>query len=424
MPYPLHTEPTSRRSTVPGRVSAALVIGLSGLTLAGCGATANTARTVSAAHAVAVPPTVARTAPADRGSASVVPSVVTSTPVGRGANVRHAVAPAPSTSTAPPPAPVVAPLRTRISPDLLVLSANPLSAATIATIETLAKSDSALQVDAAPVILGRGKTEAIGVDPSTFRAYTPQGTAESDQLWQSVARGDVAVAHAVAKALDVPLGGRTTIGTGTPTSLRVGAYATTGLPGVGAVVDPSDAATLGLRRGAGLLLTTPGEDPVIAGAVLQQALGTGYRVTALRVPLTNGHLQWVAPAFGPITSPFGPRISPLHPAAADLHPGIDIGAPLGAPIYAAADGYVQYAGPASGFGNEVILTHAGGVTTVYGHMSKILVSSGPVTTGQPIALVGALGESTGPHLHFEVHVDDRLVDPLAWLAAHGVKVTS
>jgi murein DD-endopeptidase MepM/ murein hydrolase activator NlpD len=56
-------------------------------------------------------------------------------------------------------------------------------------------------------------------------------------------------------------------------------------------------------------------------------------------------------------------------------------------------------------------------------MSKILVTSGPVTAGQPIAIVGSEGESTGPHLHFEVHVHDQLVDPLAWLSAHGVRVS-
>ena len=90
---------------------------------------------------------------------------------------------------------------------------------------------------------------------------------------------------------------------------------------------------------------------------------------------------------------------------------------------AASSGSVVYAGPASGFGNEVILEHPGNVETVYGHMERILVTAGsPVTVGQPIALVGSEGESTGPHLHFEVHVNGSLTDPLAWLIAHGVHV--
>ena len=71
---------------------------------------------------------------------------------------------------------------------------------------------------------------------------------------------------------------------------------------------------------------------------------------------------------------------------------------------------------------EVVLSHRGGVTTVYGHVSRLLVTAGRVTAGQPIALVGNEGESTGPHLHAEVRVDDRPVDPLVWLRDHGVQL--
>jgi murein DD-endopeptidase MepM/ murein hydrolase activator NlpD len=321
------------------------------------------------------------------------------------------------------PAPKVAPLAARITPDVLVTAQHALAAADVTRIEALAHAASGLELDEAHVHLGSGTTEAIGVDPGTFRPYTPQGTAESDPLWASVARGDVAVAHQVAKALAVPLGGTTTLGTSAPGPVRVGAYATTGLPGVGVVIARAQGRRLGLAPDSGLLLSTPGQDPVVTSAVLTKALGAGFTVIPLRVPLRAGHLEWVAPAFGPISSPFGPRPRPGYPGQFDFHPGLDIAAPRGAPIYAASDGYVQYAGPASGFGNEVILQHADGVTTVYGHMSKILVTSGPVTAGQPIAIVGSEGESTGPHLHFEVHVHDQLVDPLAWLSAHGVRVS-
>ena len=130
------------------------------------------------------------------------------------------------------------------------------------------------------------------------------------------------------------------------------------------------------------------------------------------VAVSAGKGGWVFPANGPITQLFG------H----NGHPGIDIGAPLNSPIYAAAAGYVLYAGPASGFGNEIILQHAGGVQTVYGHMRYLYVRSGPVQAGQVIALVGSEGNSTGPHLHFEVHVHNVLTDPLKWLIDHGVQV--
>lgn len=322
------------------------------------------------------------------------------------------------------PVPAVAPLRSRISPDVMISSTRSLSAADVDRITQLGHAAATLQLDEAQVHLGSGTTRALGVDPGTFRPFTPQGTAESDPLWSAVARGDVAVAHQVAKALAVPLGGTTTLGATAPVSLRVGAYATTGLPGVGAVVSRAESGRLGLVPGAALLLSAPGRDPVVTASVLERALGPGITVTALRAPSRAGQAGWVAPAIGPISSGFGNRPWPNHPGQVEFHPGIDIAAPLGAPIYAAADGYVEYAGPASGFGNEVVLTHADGVTTVYGHMSTIFVSSGPVHAGQPIALVGSEGESTGPHLHFEVHVHDQLVDPLAWLTGHGVRVSS
>ncbi|HEX7354998.1 MAG TPA: M23 family metallopeptidase [Mycobacteriales bacterium] len=332
--------------------------------------------------------------------------------------------PVPTPTYTTHPAPAVAPLGARIVPDVLVQSAQTLSPAQVHAALYAITATHALQLDSGQIHLGSGVTEALGVDPSTFRAWTPAGTADSDPLWQSVARGDVAVAHAVAAALAVPLGGVTTAGATTPVPERVGALATTGIPGVGLIIDQLDEAPLGLVPGSALLVTaTPGSDPVVTAAEIQSALGKAATVTPLRVPVTDGHLQWVAPAYGPITSPFGWRNNPNDPGHPEFHGGIDIGAPLGAPIYAAAAGVVQYAGPASGFGQEIILTNADGVSTVYGHMEKILVTSGPVKVGQPIALVGAEGDATGPHLHFEVHVGGTRVDPAAWLVAHGVKIT-
>src|SRR5262249_12251153 len=108
--------------------------------------------------------------------------------------------------------------------------------------------------------------------------------------------------------------------------------------------------------------------------------------------------RWVRPGTGVLTSTFGPRWGTFHY-------GIDLAAPYGSPIYAAGDGLVIEAGPASGFGNWVVIQHANGDVTVYGHMYKYLVRVGErVQAGQLIALVGSEGESTGPHLHFEVHL--------------------
>jgi murein DD-endopeptidase MepM/ murein hydrolase activator NlpD len=197
-----------------------------------------------------------------------------------------------------------------------------------------------------------------------------------------------------------------------------------GVPGVGAVVDEAYDGSLGLVPDNALLLSTPKTDPVLAAAEIQEELGNGVAAVSLTIPVSDtGRLTWVAPCYGPITQGFGPDLSPIT-GKPQFHPGIDIGAPLGSPIYAASSGYVLYAGPASGFGQEIILQHPGNVETVYGHMERILVTSGPVTVGQPIALVGDEGESTGPHLHFEVHVNGQLVNPLTWLEDHGVSIDS
>jgi murein DD-endopeptidase MepM/ murein hydrolase activator NlpD len=102
---------------------------------------------------------------------------------------------------------------------------------------------------------------------------------------------------------------------------------------------------------------------------------------------------------------FGPR-------ADKFHPGVDYPAPMGTLVVAAGDGVVLGAGPVDGYGNLVVVQHAAGVTTMYAHLSKFLVEPGRrVSRGTPLGLVGSTGESTGPHLHFEVRVRDAAVDP-------------
>lgn len=122
-----------------------------------------------------------------------------------------------------------------------------------------------------------------------------------------------------------------------------------------------------------------------------------------------GLFSW--PASGPITSPFGVRSDPIT-GRTRRHDGIDIGAPMGATISAAASGTVIYAGWESGYGNTIVIDHDGAVSTLYGHCSQIFVSNGQeVQRGQAIGAVGSTGRSTGPHLHFEVRVNGVAVDP-------------
>ena len=118
---------------------------------------------------------------------------------------------------------------------------------------------------------------------------------------------------------------------------------------------------------------------------------------------------FIWPVSGPVTSPFGWRWGRMHE-------GIDIGAPSGTPIAAAASGIVIYAGWMSGYGNLVVIDHGGGLATAYGHQSSIAVSAGQhVTQGQVIGYVGCTGHCFGPHLHFEVRVNGQPVDPLGYL---------
>ena len=118
------------------------------------------------------------------------------------------------------------------------------------------------------------------------------------------------------------------------------------------------------------------------------------------------------PVVGRISSGFGERFHPIL-GYRRMHDGIDLAAPYGTPVVAAADGRVVTAGWHGGYGREVALAHSGGIETIYGHMSRIAVVQGAnVRRGQVIGYVGSTGLSTGPHLHYEVHRDGRLVNPL------------
>ena len=122
---------------------------------------------------------------------------------------------------------------------------------------------------------------------------------------------------------------------------------------------------------------------------------------------SSSGLIW--PVSGPVTSGFGWRWGRMHE-------GIDIAVPTGTPVVAAASGHVIVAGWMGGYGNLVVIDHGGGLATAYGHNSSFAVGSGStVSQGQTIAYAGSTGNSTGPHVHFEVRVNGSPVDPLGYL---------
>lgn len=117
-------------------------------------------------------------------------------------------------------------------------------------------------------------------------------------------------------------------------------------------------------------------------------------------------------SFGSMTSRFGARRHPIF-GGIRSHSGVDLAAPMGSPIYAPSDGYVSAAAWNGGYGLFVALEHGGGMQTRYGHMSRVSVASGQfVKAGTVIGYVGSTGNSTGPHLHYEVRMNGQAINPV------------
>lgn len=130
---------------------------------------------------------------------------------------------------------------------------------------------------------------------------------------------------------------------------------------------------------------------------------------------TGGRMQWPVPGRSRISSPFGYRIHPIFKVK-KMHTGIDIPAPTGNNIVAAAAGNVIYSGWLGGYGNVIMIDHGGKIVTLYAHNSALVAKEGAVVgRGDVVAKAGSTGNSTGPHLHFEVRKNGTYVDPIAWL---------
>lgn len=126
----------------------------------------------------------------------------------------------------------------------------------------------------------------------------------------------------------------------------------------------------------------------------------------------DSHIPSIWPTTGVVSSPYG-----LRWGGTDFHPGMDIANDMGTPIVATADGVVEYAGwNSGGYGNMVDINHGNGLMTRYGHASQVVVRVGEhVKRGQLIAYMGSTGFSTGPHVHYEVHVNGNRVNPISYL---------
>ncbi len=169
------------------------------------------------------------------------------------------------------------------------------------------------------------------------------------------------------------------------------------------------------------------QDAIIAAAM--QAVWTQVQLWSQsnnvgQIPTSAGHSTryrfiWPEPQ-AHISQPFGPSsfwFEPPYGGYPHFHTGIDLVEPFGSPVYAADDGVVALVGSSSsGYGNFVVIAHSGGLDTLYGHLSVAVVKLGDrVIQGQPVGLEGSSGNSTGAHLHFELRINQRPVDPAPYL---------
>jgi murein DD-endopeptidase MepM/ murein hydrolase activator NlpD len=141
----------------------------------------------------------------------------------------------------------------------------------------------------------------------------------------------------------------------------------------------------------------------------------GEQLRAVSHPL-RASVSW--PVSGPLLEPYGPRGS-------GWHSGIDVDAPEGAPVSAAAPGIVVLTGWEDGYGNRVVVAHGRGLETAYAHLASITVGTGAfVSESSQVGTVGCTGSCDGAHLHFEVRINGLSSDPLLWLPPHPSRVAS
>lgn len=206
------------------------------------------------------------------------------------------------------------------------------------------------------------------------------------------------------------------------------------LTALGGQVQALLAAQQGLGTAAGGTASAPGlagDDQNLAAASaalqalnreipqLQSMVGTlgqemaGWSAAAAQTPS-------IWPVLGPITSPFGERLSPTGGEGMQFHSGVDIGVPSGTPVHVTAAGAVVFAGWDPIYGWAVRVDNGGGLETLYGHNSRLLVSVGDaVTKGQVVSLSGSTGISTGPHVHYEIDRNGTPINPMPYLPGNG-----
>ncbi|HUM13990.1 MAG TPA: peptidoglycan DD-metalloendopeptidase family protein [Myxococcaceae bacterium] len=201
-----------------------------------------------------------------------------------------------------------------------------------------------------------------------------------------------------------------------------GAFRSSSAPGASLHTDLFvDALADAVSRAGGIGLARTLEQAMGGEAAESPAPGSSAATQAGGAPAAGGRVLGAAST---LSSGFGARIDPLDGHLAH-HAGVDLAAPAGTEVRAAAAGVVKEAGERGGYGLAVEIDHGGGVTTVYGHASELLVRAGEkVQPGQPIAKVGHTGRATGDHLHFELRRAGVAVNPTTLLKAYAGRADS
>jgi cell wall-associated NlpC family hydrolase len=225
-------------------------------------------------------PVIHRTVQAQRGGttstlASAARSARTASPRPR-AETAGAGAPRPSAS------PHVAPMGHLHEADLIVRSDKPLSHHVRSRVSHWHGVHASVPADVGKIHVGKATGEVMGVDPSTFRPFTPKLTARSDKLWQSVARGELTVSFDMGKNAKLPLGKSVSAGAADRVRVRLGAFATVGLAGVDAIVSDRQARAMGLPHGNALVVSAPKADPAALRDALARATPDVVHIGLLR----------------------------------------------------------------------------------------------------------------------------------------------
>ncbi|GAT69609.1 hydrolase [Planomonospora sphaerica] len=276
--YRPRLRPGGRTAGAPGRAAPAIAVPAIAVLLVG----------VLAADLVVLSRMPERTP--ERGGAD---TVAARRPADRRELARTTQAAAPvSSPVAPPP---VAPLTEMRKPHLFVVANRPLSSAVVARAARIKGIRAIERADAAEVTMDGKPVQTLGVDPSTFRAYTPKPTATSDKLWRNVAAGEVAVSFVLGNDGGLELG-RTVASGGR--ALRVGAYATMGMGAIDAVVSRRTARELGIPENNALVVSAPGADSARLRAALLKVLPKGSQVVAINPVFKAAPRKiWPASAF-------------------------------------------------------------------------------------------------------------------------------